>query len=615
MALNSVALATAVFLVISVVAFPYAKAGNPRLQEQMPFSDWPSEEPEETICSATGLSCERWLARYDGPGDFDEPTSTVVSPDGGTVLVAGHSETPESANGSEPVFGFACPCSDVVVLAYDGGSGTLRWTLRFDERPGTMFWQPSIAIAPSGDRFYLTAGSTRQLEDGHHRSGHLVLAGETRTGNILWSTVFEEWGWDGTGDDDGYIALSPDGTTVYIGGTAAGRVNTTWSDGMLLAYNAEHGNLLWSSRYDTTTRFPGPPDRGHRDEAWEVVSNPDGGFVYLLMGSEFDNLSGLDAPVIAAYNSSTGNLAWDRSLHREGTVAVPGDLAASPDGRVVYVTAYGRRSGPETSNDLVAALDGQTGEVVWQVRPPEGNDSPHTWEAEDLAVDADGRWVYVAGKQRRDSGPIAEHASLAVHAFRADTGALTWSHAYDSPLEDSAFYMATGPLGERVYVAGTTLSPLFSAEGSSGPWAQGYQDVVTLSLDASTGDRVWTRFYSGEPVSVPLPKPDRGVLPWALWTTEYSAEAPRAIDVAPDGIQVFVAAISPAPTTWQDIATFAYETGADSGPPESDGDGPDARGASPEHTVGSGMVATPSGLALALPAVFALATFLRRRLP
>jgi outer membrane protein assembly factor BamB len=105
-----------------------------------------------TVAYNAVTGAERWVKRYNGPGnDLDVARSVAVSPGGSTVFVTGNS------------YG-ATLTSDCATIAYNATTGKQLWVRRYigtgGDNDGT-----AVAVNPSGDRVFVTGDSWRATSD------------------------------------------------------------------------------------------------------------------------------------------------------------------------------------------------------------------------------------------------------------------------------------------------------------------------------------------------------------------------------------------------------------------------------------------------------------------
>jgi len=111
---------------------------------------------------------------------------------------------------------------------------------------------------------------------------------------------------------------------------------------------------------------------------------------------------------------------------------------------------------------------------------------------------------------------------------------LLWEARYDGPFQDKAYSMAASPLGDLVFVTGSSQSLPFCVDSA---------DFTTIAYGATTGERIWLARYDG-----PAGGRDQG----------------RSVAVSPQGDTVFVAGPSAGLGSGVDCATLAYDSAAGS---------------------------------------------------
>lgn len=286
-----------------------------------------------------------WVRRYDGPGarrhGFDGAHALGVSPDGSTVFVTG-------------VSAGAATHTDFATIAYDSATGRRRWTQRFDGPEGRVDGASALAVGPDGGAVFVT-GSVNHLKN--YGSDYATIAYDATTGAEIWTAVYDSGTDHEPGDAAAAIAVSPDGTRVFVTGD-------TTRDYATVAYVASNGVEIWSTRYDGA-------ENGFA-AALAIALSPDGETVFVIGGAErwrqrefeFDPY----AYVTVAYDARTGAMRWmQRFTGPVDGYSVGRALAVSPDGTTVYVTGWTTTSITEhTSASATIAYDAATGSVRWR---------------------------------------------------------------------------------------------------------------------------------------------------------------------------------------------------------------------------------------------------------
>lgn len=322
----------------------------------------------------------------------------------------------------------------------------------------------------------------------------------------LWSSIYK----GPRGDDVPMAAAATSDLLLVTGSSDSGPAEGL--DVATVAFDVATGEVRWAAR------FAGAPHGADVPNA--LALSPDGERAYVA-GRSAGAGTGQDILVLA-YATRDGAPLWsvrvDGPAHGDDQAYV---VRAAPTSGHVYVL------GDSEGDFLTLALDGATGMVAWEARY---DDPLHLEdEAYALAVSPDGRRVFAAGGQ--DSGGFPQPATdLVAMAYDAADGALLWLHTYDGPSHraDEAHVLAVSPDSQRLYV---------SAESTN---ASGREDMVTLALDAVTGERLWVHRYDGPSSAL---------------------DTPYGIAVSPDGQRLYVAGNSNGNVTEAvDFATLAYDT-------------------------------------------------------
>ena len=184
-------------------------------------------------------------------------------------------------------------------------------------------------MSPDGTRVYVTGGSAGL--GGISDYDYATLAYDAASGAKIWVRSYQGPGY--SGDYARALALSPDGTRIYVTGISPG-VGTD-ADYATLAYDAASGAKIWARRYNGPVNFS--------DAARAIGVSPDGTRVYVTGGS-VGATSDYDYATLA-YDSASGASLWTRRY--DGP-------AVSPDGSRVFVTGSSATSANDDDYATVA---------------------------------------------------------------------------------------------------------------------------------------------------------------------------------------------------------------------------------------------------------------------
>lgn len=388
-----------------------------------------SHKDYATVAYDASSGVERWTQRYDGPrGRRDYPKDLVVSPDGSTVFVTGDSV---AANGK----------ADYATLAYDAATGNELWRQRYDGPRHLRDSASAIETSPDGGVVFVTGGSVRSAS-----MVFATVAYDATTGDQLWAarnTVSKR-----TYSAASAIAVSPDGSALFVTGTADGGANS--QDYATMAYDAASGTRLWVARYDG-------PD-GTNDYARAIAVSPTGSEVFVT-GSSRANTTGADALTLA-YDTATGASLWTMRYNGPGNRDDSGAaIAIDPTGSTVFVTGYSYRGTESIFDYTTIAYDTLTGDESWAT-PYTGTDGYDFASA--LAVSPDGSEVFVTGTSDGSSAD-GDDRDYATVAYDAATGDELWTQRYDGPAEDqdilhdAARDLVVSPDGSAVFLTGGSV--------------------------------------------------------------------------------------------------------------------------------------------------------------
>jgi outer membrane protein assembly factor BamB len=389
---------------------------------------------------------------------------------------------------------------DYATIAYDVATGSRRWTARYDGMHVGPDEARALAISPDGTTVFVTGDSSYD---------YATIAYDLATGARLWLRRY-----DGpiAGNDVAYsIAVTPDGATVVVTGASdgPGMFSSVAPDYATIAYDAATGARRWVRRYAGAAL--------RADQASSVAASTDSATVVVTGYSE--NASASADAVTVAYDSLTGSVRWhalyDSPLHGYDT-----GFAASytPDGSRVVVTGSGFTS---TGDYLTIMYDAASGTPLWAKGldgPVGGRDHGNS-----VAVSPDGSEVVVTGFSQ-GSDTLPNLSDLLTVAYDAATGDQRWAKRYDAPAHD----MDDG--------AGVAFTPDGAGVVVTGQSFQAGNDVFTLEYVPTSGRTAWSRRWDG------------GI-----------GDGASALAITPDGSSVIVAGSSQSVVNGHfDYVTIAY---------------------------------------------------------
>ena len=378
---------------------------------------------EVTVAYNAATGKQLWLERYQGTGRHPRGgagvPSITVSPDGATVYVAG-----DLARGGH---------NDYLVIAYNAATGAQRWVVT-PLAYGSAAQFQAVAVSPDSKTVYITG--RLDFFGGMAAKSYDTIALNAATGATVWNTntkfpphVFHFIT---------SIAVSPDGSTVYVAGSSG-----------TVAYNAATGAQLWLDAYKQAY------DRARVS----LAVSPDSATVYVTGGSMAPG--SVQHYWTAALDASTGAKVWQATYHGPGTDAGSTAISLSPDGSAVYVTgSVGQANG--LNEYATIGYDAATGHQLWlaSYRTAQVDDN-----ATGLAVSADGSTVYVTGTSIADYNTPADYATV---AYRATSGTQLWS----------ARYAVTGAQNDAAGIVAAGGNAIVT--GTSGPFG-GQQEFATVA--------------------------------------------------------------------------------------------------------------------------------------
>ena len=360
-----------------------------------------------------------------------------------------------------------------LTIAYNASTGTKLWARRYINPDGFSADASAMAISPDGSVVYVTgAGEGAVFGD-----DFTTIAYNASTGKQLWTALYNDSG-DGT-DRPSTITVAPDGHTVYVSGS--GQISGEITPGCdMVAYNATTGTQIWARRYD-----PSPSPTIGCQVGSPVAVGPGGGTVFVAATTytrvDFESQPTGQKLATIAYNARTGAIRWLSTYSApENGAATAAGLAVNPGGHQVFVT--GSSQDPKSNADYATiAYSAATGKQDWIARyngPANRADL-----ARGLVVGSGGKLVIVTGSSKGKTTGF-DYATV---AYSAATGHQAWATRYNGPgnMADLLTGIAAGPGGRIVFVTGISIT------------SDRRVNFGTVSYNAATGAQRWAATFAG----------------------------------------------------------------------------------------------------------------------
>jgi uncharacterized delta-60 repeat protein len=385
---------------------------------------------------------EQWVARYNGPGNYDDYAKAMVVDDSGNVYVTGHSY------GSSSHYDYA-------TMKYDS-DGIEQWVARYNG-PGNYHDTPKAIAVDTYGNVYVTGYS---YGDGTNTDYATIKYN---------SDGIEQWvaRYNGPGNENDLVfAMAVDSfNNVYVTGES-------YDDNSSLDYKTikydENGRQLWVATYN------GP---GNYNDSAKAIAIDVFGNVYVT-GYSYGGPETREDYATVKYNSS-GRQLWvaryagpSDQPHSQYDVANAITVDALS---CVYVTGYS--DGGDTSYDYATIKYDSDGKELWVARY---NGSGNKYDyAHAIALDSSG-CVYVTGysdnrSTRQDYATIKYDSS----------GNQLWAATYNGPANNN------------------DRASSIVVDSSDNVYVTGYSQDWDTSIDYATimynlaGDELWVATYDG----------------------------------------------------------------------------------------------------------------------
>ena len=265
-----------------------------------------------TVAYNATTGAVRWHASYQ-TGQFIHPTanSLALSPDGADLFVTGTAGT----------------------VAYAASTGAQLWSDHYKQRWGRD--DEHVVVSPDSSTVFV-AGATSVTKPEHF----LTVAYNAATGAQLWAAQLSPSTFDSLATS---VAVSPDGSMVFVAGTSLGNGGTPPTTYLTIAYDASTGTALWVRH--------SAGNGGNFATLPSLAVSQDGSTVFLASSADApDGQFGYQA---IAYATATGHRLWLARYQSPGGGATIAS-AIAVTGSEVLVTGTGARNSTQTDYATVA---------------------------------------------------------------------------------------------------------------------------------------------------------------------------------------------------------------------------------------------------------------------
>jgi uncharacterized delta-60 repeat protein len=385
---------------------------------------------------------EEWVARYNGPGNYDDHAKAVVVDDSGNVYVTGQSYGSNSHH-------------DYATTKYNA-DGIEQWVVRYNG-PGNYNDTPRAIALDALGNVYVTGYSY-----GDGTSSDYATIKYNSDGIQQW---VKRYNGSGNGNDLVFAMAVDSAGNVYVTGES-------YDDQSRLDYKTikydENGRQLWVATYNGT---------GNYNDSTRAIALDAFGNVYVT-GYSYSGSGTREDYTTIKYNSSGRQLWVAKYAGPSGPPHSAYDVAnAIVVDALGYVYVTGYSDGEDTSYDYATLKYDSDGNELWETRY-NGIGNKYDY-AHAIALDSSGS-VYVTGYS--DNNRTCQDYTTV--KYDSD-GSQLWVATYNGPANnnDRACSILVDP-SDNVYVT-----------GYSHDWGTSV-DYATIMYDLA-GNELWVATYDG----------------------------------------------------------------------------------------------------------------------
>jgi uncharacterized delta-60 repeat protein len=385
---------------------------------------------------------EQWVARYNGPGNYDDYANAMTVDDSGNVYVTGNSFGNSSHH-------------DYATTKYNA-DGIEQWVARYNG-PGNNYDTPQAIAVDAYGYVYVTGYSY-----GNWKNYDFATIKYSPDGIVQWVARYNG---PGNGNDLVYAMAVDSFGNVYVTGESLDENSRL--DYKTIKYDG-NGRQLWVATYNG----PGNDKDSARAITLDVFGN------VFVTGYSYGGAETCEDYATIKYSSSghqlwvaryAGPSGWPYSTYDTATA-----IAVDTSG-YVYVTGYS--NGGDTSLDYATIKYDSNGNEQWLARYNGlGNENDY---AQAIALDSSGN-VYVTGYS--DNGITKQDYATVKYD---SSGNQLWTAIYNGPAyKDDRASSILVDSSDNVYVTGYSYD-----------WGTRL-DYATVMYDL-VGNELWVATYDG----------------------------------------------------------------------------------------------------------------------
>jgi hypothetical protein len=364
---------------------------------------------DATTIKYDALGNLQWVKNYDNGGA--DNAKAIVLDASGNVIVTGESAGATSAN-------------DIFVIKYDGNTGAVLWTKRYNGAANGNESANAITVDNAGN-IYITGYTTNA--NGYR--DYITLKYDSNGNSGFIST------YAGIANaNNEAISIAVNNNRLYISGTA-NNINNTTASIVTIRLNPNNGNVVWTKAENGTTV------NGYNVNYALMAYNND-----VIMVGMVNNTSTGNDYITSYYNGNNGTTAWRKTYDNNTGFEYATSLTKDATGNIVVTGISSNTQKFEYHTIMYNA----SGVQQWLNKEKTNLVSPNALPQ--ITVDPIFNHFYVCGER------LGTLSDILVYQI-TPTGNSTWSETYGGVQggNDAAVDLVVNAQGV-IYVAGASLN-------------------------------------------------------------------------------------------------------------------------------------------------------------